>query len=63
MGTAEPYSGRSFVSNRSRISAGSEPANTYDATSPWCWMWLRTRPSRPSIRPMSWNSSNAISAR
>ncbi len=39
------------------MSPGSEPAKTYDATSPWCWMWLRSRPSSPSIRPMSWNSS------
>ena len=28
-------------SNSSFIRPCSEPAKTYDATSPWCWMWLR----------------------
>src|SRR4026208_438513 len=26
-------------------------------------MWLRSRPSRPSMRPMSWNSSKTMKAR
>ena len=41
IGTAEPYSGGSLFSKSCFISPGSEPAKTYEATSPWYWMWLR----------------------
>ena len=44
-GTAEPYSGASLFSKSCFISPGSEPAKTYEATSPWNWMWLLRIPS------------------
>ena len=46
-----------------RISPGSEPAKTNDATSPWNWMWLRRSASISFTFVTSWNSSSTISAR
>ena len=35
----------------------------YEATSPWCWMWLRRSLSKSLTLAMSWNSSSATSTR